>query len=94
MNIEEMKNYILENISDFVTDTAKNVFTKWLKETLLPEVKELANAFITELKNSAVNENGWNKFRDAIFLPVIITGGLWLAEKILDKLINDEATTE
>lgn len=94
MTIEEIKNNTLENIADFVTDTVKDAFTKWLKEKALPTVKEISQAFITELKNSASNESGWNKFRDAIFLPVIITGGLWLAEKILDKLINDEATTE
>ncbi len=94
MTIEEIKNNALENIADFVTDTAKDSFTKWLKEKALPTVKEISQAFITELKNSASNESGWNKFRDAIFLPVIITGGLWLAEKILDKLINDEAITE
>ena len=60
----------------------------------MPTTREVSEAFITELKNSAANENGWNKFRDAIFLPVIITGSLWLAEKILDKLISDEITTE
>lgn len=94
MTIEEIKNNALENIADFVTDTAKDAFTKWLKEKALPTAREVSEAFITELKNSATNENGWNKFRDAIFLPVIITGGLWLTEKILDKLINYEATTE
>lgn len=94
MTIEEIKNNALENIADFVTDTAKDTFTKWLKEKALPTAREVSEAFITELKNSAANENGWNKFRDAIFLPVIITGGLWLTEKILDKLINYEATTE
>ena len=94
MTIEEIKNNALENITEFVTDTAKDAFTKWLKEKALPTVKDVSEAFITELKNSASNENGWNKFRDAIFLPVIITGSLWLAEKILDKLISNEITTE
>lgn len=94
MTIEEIKNNALENIADFVTDTAKDAFTKWLKEKALPTVKEISQAFITELKNSASNESGWNKFRDAIFLPVLITGGLWLAEKILNKLVSDEITTE
>lgn len=94
MTIDEIKNEVLENMKDFITTEVKDMAIKWIKDTALPAVKEVATAFVAELKNSAVDEKGWVKFRDTIFLPVIITGGLWLAEKILDKLINDEATTE
>lgn len=53
MTIEEIKNNALENIAEFVTDTAKDAFTKWLKEKALPTAREVSEAFITELKNSA-----------------------------------------
>lgn len=87
MTIEEIKNEVLENITEFVTNQAKDMAIKWIKETALPAVKEVATAFITELKNSAVDEKGWVKFRDTIFLPVAINGSIWLVEKVVDKLV-------
>lgn len=94
MTLEEIKNEVLENIKEFVTDKAKDIAMRWLKNTALPYVKEVATAFITELKNSAANETGWVKFRDLIFLPVLISGVLWILEKILNMLVNDEEVTE
>ncbi len=94
MTLEEIKNEVLGNIKEFVTDKAKDIAMRWLKNTALPYVKEVATAFITELKNSAADETGWVKFRDLIFLPVLINGVLWILEKILNMLVNDEEVTE
>ncbi len=94
MTLEEIKNEVLNNIKDFVTNEVKDVAMRWLKNTALPYVKEVATAFIVELKNSAVDEKGWVKFRDLIFLPVLINGVLWILEKILNMLVNDEEVTE
>ena len=94
MTLEEIKNEVLNNIKEFVTNEVKDVAMRWLKNTALPYVKEVATAFITELKNSADNETGWVKFRDLIFLPVLINGVLWILEKILNMLVNDEEVTE
>ena len=90
MTIEEIKNEVLGNIKEFVTDKAKDIAMNWLKNTALPYVKEVAAAFIAELKNSAANETGWVKFRDLIFLPVLIGGGIWVIEKVLNMLVVDE----
>ena len=86
MTIEEIKNEVLGNITEFVTNQAKDMAIKWIKDTALPAVKEVATAFVEELKNSAVDEKGWVKFRDTIFLPVAINGSLWLVEKVVNKL--------
>ena len=86
MTIEEIKNEVLGNITEFVTNQAKDMAIKWIKDTALPAVKEVAIAFTAELKNSAVDEKGWVKFRDTIFLPVAINGSLWLVEKVVNKL--------
>ena len=94
MTIEEIKNEILENIKEFVTTEVKDAAMRWLKNTALPNVKEVATAFITELKNSAADETGWVKFRDLIFLPVLIGGGIWILEKVLNMLAKDEEVTE
>ena len=90
MTIEEIKNEVLGNIKEFVTDKAKNIAMSWLKNTALPYVKEVAAAFIAELKNLAANETGWVKFRDLIFLPMLIGGGIWIIEKVLNMLVVDE----
>ena len=87
MTIEEIKNEVLGNITEFVTNQAKDMAIKWIKDTALPAVKEVAIAFTAELKNSAVDEKGWVKFRDTIFLPVAINGSLWLVEKVVNKLV-------
>ena len=94
MTLEEIKNEILNNIKEFVTNEVKDVVMRWLKNTALPYVKEVATAFITELKNSAANETGWVKFRDLIFLPVLISGVLWILEKVLNILVTDEEAIE
>ena len=94
MTLEEIKNEVLNNIKDFVTNEVKDVAMRWIKNTAFPYVKEVATAFITELKNSAADEKGWVKFRDLIFLPVLISGGIWILEKVLNMLAPDTETTE
>ena len=94
MTLEEIENEVLNNIKDFVTNEVKDVAMRWLKNTALPYVKEVATAFIAELKNSATDEKGWVKFRDLIFLPVLISGGIWILEKVLNMLVTDEEVTE
>lgn len=90
MTIDEIKNEVLENIKDFVTNEVKDIAIKWIKDKALPVVKEVATAFVAELKNSAVDEKGWVKFRDTIFLPVVINGSLWIVEKVVNKLAPTE----
>ena len=94
MTLEEIKNEVLENIKEFVTTEVNDAVMKWIKNTALPYVKEIATAFITELKNSAKDETGWVKFRDMIFLPVLISGVLWVLEKVLKMLVADEEVAE
>lgn len=37
-----------------------------------------------------IDEKGWVKFRDTIFLPVAINGSLWIVEKVVNKLVPTE----
>lgn len=86
MTIEEIKHEILDNIKDFLTNEAKAALVNWLKGTLLPAAKEVSDAFIAGLKESAKQEQGWNKFRDAVLLPTIIGGALWGIGKLLNQV--------
>ena len=58
-----------------------------MKNEALPAVKEIAAIYITALRESAEKESGWCKFRDAVFLPCTIDGGLWLIGKALDGMV-------
>lgn len=87
MDIETIKNEIKEHILDSVQEDAKNATISWLHTTVLPAVKEVADAYTAALQESAGKETGWSKFRDQCFLPTLIDGGLWLIGKLLGKMV-------
>ncbi len=82
MTMEEIKKDIVANITEFVTNDAKNAAVAWLKDTALPAVKEIADSYTTALKADAEKETGWNKFRDSAFLPTLISVVLWVVDKV------------
>ena len=86
MTMEEIKTELVANITEFVTDTAKDAAVAWLKDTALPQVQAVADSYTTELKKSAETESGWNKFRDGVFLPGLISFTLWGFGKLLAKM--------
>ena len=79
-------NEFQKHTAEFVQNEAKEAFLRWLKDEALPAVKEIAAIYITALRESAEKESGWCKFRDAVFLPCTIDGGLWLIGKALDGM--------
>lgn len=87
MTMEEIKKDIVANITEFVTNDAKNAAVAWLKDTALPAIKEIADSYTTALKADAEKETGWNKFRDSAFLPTLISVVLWVVDKLLSKMI-------
>lgn len=85
MTIEELKNEVIADVKDYVTDTAKVAFLGWVKDKVLPSVREMAEAYIEAVKASAAQESGWCKIRDIIVIPALVSAGIWLAEQIVDK---------
>ena len=71
---------------DKVTDSMKDELVKWLLDVLLPMAKTAADDFVAQIKAQASSETGWCKIRDAIVLPFVIEGGLWLIELALNKV--------
>ncbi len=88
MTIEEVKNEVLANVTEYITTEGKAAVIKWIIETLLPAVKEIAKAFTDKLKEEATSETGWNKFRDAIFLPGVISVALYFVEKLAEQMVE------
>ena len=85
----EFRDNALESLKfDKVTDSMKNELVKWLLEVLLPMAKSAADDFVAQIKAQASSETGWCKIRDAIVLPFVIQGGLWLIEQALEKTTN------
>lgn len=86
MDINAVKEAVIGQMDVLVREDAKRAFVRWLREKALPAVTEISEEYIFRLKSDAENEQGWCKFRDSMFLPFVINGGLWLAGEILSKV--------
>lgn len=86
MNFTDIMNDM--DIKEYVTEKAKAALLVWLKDTMLPQVKDFVEKYKAELKSSSKEETGWCKFRDAIFLPLVFNAGIWVFEKALNKMIE------
>ena len=88
MTIEELKNEVIADVKDYVNDTAKAAFLSWVKDKVLPSVREMAEAYIEVVKASAVEETGWCKARDTLVIPALVSIGLWVAEQAMSKVVD------
>ena len=86
MTLDEFKQQMTASLEDFLSGTAKDALVAALKNTILPALKEVATPFADKLKDDAATEQGWNKFRDGVFLPGVISIAFWGAEKLLDHM--------
>ncbi len=94
MTIEDFKQQMTASLEDFLSGTAKDALVAALKDTVLPALKEVATPFADKLKADAVNEQGWNKFRDGVFLPTVISLAFWGIDKLLDNMTPKETPKE
>ncbi|MCI6753062.1 MAG: prevent-host-death protein [Selenomonas bovis] len=94
MTVEEFKQQMTASLEDFLSGTAKDALVAALKNTILPALREVATPFADKLKADAVNEQGWNKFRDGVFLPTVISLAFWGIDKLLDNMASNETPTE
>ena len=90
MTIEELKNEVITDVKDYVTDTAKSAFLNWVKDKVLPSVREMAEAYIEAVKASGKEETGWCKARDTLVIPALISCGLWLTEQAVSKVVEQK----
>ena len=90
MTIEELKNEVIADVKDYVTDTAKSAFLSWVKDKVLPAAREMAEAYIEAIKVSGKEETGWCKARDTLVIPALISSGLWLTEQAVSKVVEQK----
>lgn len=51
-------------------------------------MRKIGDGFTDTVRKQSADETGWCKIRDAIVLPALIEGGLWLVELVLKKTIE------
>jgi hypothetical protein len=82
----EVRDGVLDALNaDEVTEELKGSVTQKIIEEVLPAVDDVADKFITTIEEQAKTENGWNKLRDGIVLPLVINGAIWAVKFALSK---------
>lgn len=70
---------------DNVTEELKQQVTNQILTAVLPEVTAVADKFISQVQVQAKEESGWTKIRDAVVLPMAISGFLKIVTYALTK---------
>ena len=83
-----IKDELIGNVNEIVTNESKKYFTRWLKESGLPQIQEIADVYINKLKEVASKDTGWCKIRDGIVLPLCITISLNILNSVVGKIIE------
>lgn len=83
-----IKNELIGNVNEIVTSESKKYFTRWMKESGIPQLQEIADVYINKLKDDAAKDTGWCKIRDGIVLPLCITVTLGLLNSVIGKIIE------
>lgn len=76
-----------------IDEQVKQDVMQKLYDVILPSLKKLGDGFVASVKAQSADESGWCKVRDAIVLPALIEGGLWLVEMVLKKTIEETTAT-
>lgn len=87
LTIDEIKKEVLSNIEEYVTTTTKEQTAAWVQNTAMPALTEIVDAYVAALKASAKEETGWCKFRDALFLPALVTITLNVVKSLTNKVV-------
>ena len=86
ISIEDIKEELKKSAEELVKNEVKTQFVTWIGEKALPVAKELAINYTEALKASANPNFGWLRFRDIVFLPLLIQFGLWFVETTIKRI--------
>ena len=88
----EVRDGVLDALNaDEVTEELKESVTQKIIDAVLPAVDDVADKFITTIEEQAKTENGWNKLRDGIVLPLVINGAIYVVKYVLSKTTKTQA---
>ena len=75
---------------DKVTEELKQRVTTAIINEVLPPTEDAVNKFVTTIQAQAKEERGWCYWRDAIVLPSVMQGAVWLVKTVLTKTLPTE----
>lgn len=76
---------------DDVTEEVKQGVTQKILDEVIPVVESAIDAFCAATKEQAKTESGWCKIRDAIVLPLVMQGGVYVIKTVLSKTVKATA---
>ena len=75
---------------DKVTEELKQRVTTAIINEVLPPIEDAVNKFVATIREQAKEERGWCYWRDAIVLPSVMQGAVWLVKLVLTKTLPTE----
>lgn len=89
----KVRDEVIANIGELVTETAKNELIGWFKNKAYPYALSIADAYEATLKKQAETEHGWCKMRDGIVLPTLFSVVEFTVEKVF-SILDEKAKAE
>nr|WP_315410984.1 hypothetical protein [uncultured Selenomonas sp.] len=83
-------NIVRELHVDNVTEEVKQRVTRAILSEVLPPIEDAVNKFAATIQAQAKEERGWCYWRDAIVLPSVMQGAVWLVKTVLTKTLPTE----
>ena len=83
-------NIVRELHVDDVTEEIKQRVSASIVSEVLPPIEDAVNKFVTTIQAQAKEERGWCYWRDAIVLPTVMQGTIWLIKMVLTKTLPME----
>ena len=85
----DIRDSIIKKINvDRVTEEVKQCVTRTILAECIPAIEQAVDKFVTKIKEQAKDEHGWCYWRDAVVLPAVMQGGVWLVHLVLDKSLT------
>ena len=80
-------NIVRELHIDNVTEEIKQRVSASIVSEVLPPIEDAVNKFAATIQAQAKEERGWCYWRDAIVLPTVMQGAVWLVKMVLTKTL-------
>ena len=81
-------NIVRELHIDDVTEEIKQRVSASIVSEMLPPIEDAVNKFVATIQTQAKEERGWCYWRDAVVLPAVMQGSVWLVKMVLTKTLT------
>lgn len=74
-----------------ITEDVKQHVTNTILSEIIPVIESAVDSFCTTIKEQSKSESGWCKVRDAIVLPLLMQGSVYVIKLVLSKTVAQAA---